>query len=63
MQPFFLVRVQKEMRGAKPLVRQLLVTVHGVTVSLQRGVQGEVKVSAGCSRELGWEAGFWCRFM
>ena len=63
MQPFFLVRVQKEMRGAKPLVRQLLVTVHGVTVSLQRGVQGEVKVSAGCSGELGWEAGFWCRFM
>lgn len=40
----FLVRVQKEMRGAEPLVRQLLVTVHGVTVSLRRGAHGEVKV-------------------
>uniref|UniRef100_A0A8C2STI4 VWFD domain-containing protein n=1 Tax=Coturnix japonica TaxID=93934 RepID=A0A8C2STI4_COTJA len=41
LQPF-LVRVQKEMNAAEPLVKQLLVTVHGVTVSLQRGVQGEV---------------------
>lgn len=55
----FLVRVQKEMRGAEPLVRQLLVTVHGVTVSLRRGVHGEVKVSAGCSGGSGLGSWFW----
>ncbi|NXC39695.1 FCGBP protein, partial [Penelope pileata] len=43
LQPF-LVRVQKELDEAEPLVRQLLVTVHGVTISMVRGVQGEVKV-------------------
>ncbi|OXB51402.1 hypothetical protein ASZ78_012049, partial [Callipepla squamata] len=39
-----LVRVQKEMSGEEPMVRQLTVTVRGVTVAMQRGVRGEVKV-------------------
>ncbi|OXB52310.1 hypothetical protein ASZ78_011179, partial [Callipepla squamata] len=39
-----LVRVQKEMSGEEPMVRQLTVMVRGVTVAMQRGVRGEVKV-------------------
>lgn len=40
----FAVRVQKDHRGPEPLAQQLLVTVHGVTVSMSRGKQWEVKV-------------------
>ncbi|KAI6059426.1 IgGFc-binding protein [Aix galericulata] len=40
----FAVRVQKDHRGPEPLVQQLLITVHGVTVSMSRGKQWEVKV-------------------
>ncbi|NXL91183.1 FCGBP protein, partial [Alectura lathami] len=39
-----LVRVRKETDGAEPLVRELLVAVHGVTVSMRRGMRGEVEV-------------------
>ncbi|KAM9168752.1 IgGFc-binding protein-like [Mergus octosetaceus] len=40
----FMVRVQKDHRGPEPLTQQLLITVHGVTISMSRGKQWEVKV-------------------
>nr|XP_038028058.1 IgGFc-binding protein isoform X2 [Anas platyrhynchos] len=40
----FMVRVQKDHRGPEPLTQQLLITVHGVTISMSQGKQWEVKV-------------------
>ncbi|NWH52055.1 FCGBP protein, partial [Fregata magnificens] len=40
----FVVEVEKESSKAAPLIRQLLVTVHGVTVGMARGTKWEVTV-------------------
>ncbi|NXI62929.1 FCGBP protein, partial [Anseranas semipalmata] len=40
----FVVRVQRDQDRMEPLMQQLLVTVHGVTVSMGRGERWEVKV-------------------